>query len=712
MRKIIITLLFCFIAHFGYSQFLPTPSPKYQHVGAQKVDTFIVIVPQDTADVPASKYPGAIMFMQQPGDTSHYYSNGYSWVKMGSKSFMALDSLRYDPATGIFYGRYTTGGELAVSTGLVDSLKRRVDSVWLSNDTLVIRRIGGNISIKITGLPQSNIKNLTDTFATKLTWDSPLTPMLTQPGIPIQPTTPLIKALPQLQQQINDFSGKFLEVNPALSQPGVNAKATGTVNVTTISGNGYGLNIERPDNISYDAALGYRVGGTVVGWAGLGNRNNNDYSIQFLTARTRLVNADTSGVQLIGVSQYGGLRMFAKFKNEKLLMGDSMQASAEAIAPIHVSNAADTGIYALHKIVSDVNLATSDSSHVIANTKYVKDQIAGYNAKYVQLSPAAAQSGAALNLTGNATLNRANTSTTAAYSILTGGVQTGYFGAASIGSNSLVVTASNGPLALYAPDSTSLNITSYGTVTPGNTFIKARSGKTVFGDSVASNVFGRYPIDVIGIQDTSIRAVNRIVQDYSLSLADNSKTVVTSSWIVSQAYLKAANATWQAATTAGNTTGNIIKITGSTGSLTGTNGGLEMFYDGTQAVLQGYDRVAATLKPIKLSATAVNIVAGLQLPVRTVTTTTTATISDYTILVNNSGAVTINLPAASSSTGTILVIKKLSAASNDVTIDPNASETIDTGTTKLLTLQFSSVMIQCDGTKWNILSSHAAATTL
>lgn len=605
---------------------------------------------------------GAIVILRS--NNKMYRKDSVSWKEIASSgSIKAIDSLRYDAATAAFIARYTTGGELTIQTGLVDSL------------------------------------------ATRITWNSPLTPMLTQPGIPIQPTTPLIKALPQLQQQINDFTGKFIEVNPALSQPGVNAKMTGTANVTTTTTNGYGLNIERPDNISYDAALGYRVGGTVVGWTGMGNRNNNDYSIQFLTSRTRLINADTSGIQLIGVSQYGGLRMFAKFKNEKLLLGDSMQASADAIAPIHVSNAADTSIYALHKIITDVNLSVSDSSHLVANTKYVKDQVAINNLRYATLNPPSPQA-------GSLSISRPNTLSTATYAVTTGATLTGYLGAASIGSNSLVVTASNGPLALYAPDSTSVNITSYGAVTPGNTFIKARSGKTAFGDSIASNVFGRYPIDVIGIQDTSIRTTNRIVQDYALSLADNSKTVVTSNWIVSQGYLKSANATWQAATTTGNTTSNIIKVTGSTGSLAGTNGGLEMFYDGTQAVLQGYDRVAASLKPIKLSASTVNVVAGIQLPIRTVTVTSTLTTSDYTVLVNNSGAVTINLPAAASSTGTVLNIKKLSAAINDVTIDPNASETIDAATTKILTLQYSSVIIQCDGTKWNILSSHAATTTL
>lgn len=603
----------------------------------------------------------------------------------------------------------TDTGWAAISAGTL----RALDSARWSHDTIFFRlTTGGELPIKITGLPQANINNLPDSLVTKLSWSSRLSPLMTQPNLPIQPTDSIPQAFGKLQAQINAYSsGQFIEVNPAVSQPGVNAKVTGTLNMTTTSGNGYGLNIERPDYISYDAALGYRRGGSVVGWAGTGNRNNDDYSIQFTTSRVRVITADSVGTQFIGASRYGGFRMYMATKNNRILLGDSLLASFNAQAKIDIQASEDTSLYALHKMVTDINLSVGDSSHLVANTKYVKDQVAGYNAKYVQLNPSSTQTGAALNLTGNVTLNRANTSTTAAYSIVTGATQTGYFGAASIGSNALVVTASNGPLALYAPDSTSLNITSYGAVTPGNTFIKARSGKTVFGDSVASNVFGRYPIDVIGIQDTSIRTLNRIVQDYNLSLADNSKTVVTSNWVVSQAYLKSANATWQASTTAGNTTTNIIKVTGSTGSLSGTNGGLEMFWDGTSSVLQSYDRVGAALKPMKLSASAVNVAAGVQFPIRTVVATTTATISDYTILVNNSGAATINLPASATATGTVLNIKKLSAVSNDVTITP-ASGTIDGAATKVLTLTNSSVTIQCNGTNWYITASNANATTL
>lgn len=92
--------------------------------------------------------------------------------------------------------------------------------------------------------------------------------------------------------------------------------------------------------------------------------------------------------------------------------------------------------------------------------------------------------------------------------------------------------------------------------------------------------------------------------------------------------------------------------------------------------------------------------------ITTKTANYTATASDYSIVCNNSGAITISLPAASGATGRVYVIKKISAALNNVTIDPNASETIDGATTRVLTTQYESVLIQCDGTSWYILSKN------
>ncbi len=101
-------------------------------------------------------------------------------------------------------------------------------------------------------------------------------------------------------------------------------------------------------------------------------------------------------------------------------------------------------------------------------------------------------------------------------------------------------------------------------------------------------------------------------------------------------------------------------------------------------------------------------VAGSQaLPVTTKTATYTAAASDYTILCNNtSGAININLPAASGCSGRIYVVKKVSGAGNNVVIDGNASENIDGATTRTLATQYESVMIQSDGSNWYILSKN------
>lgn len=92
--------------------------------------------------------------------------------------------------------------------------------------------------------------------------------------------------------------------------------------------------------------------------------------------------------------------------------------------------------------------------------------------------------------------------------------------------------------------------------------------------------------------------------------------------------------------------------------------------------------------------------------ITTKTASYTATANDYSIVCNNAGAITITLPAASGATGRVYVIKKISAGGNNVTIDPNASETIDGATTRVLTTQYESVLIQCDGTSWYILSKN------
>lgn len=90
--------------------------------------------------------------------------------------------------------------------------------------------------------------------------------------------------------------------------------------------------------------------------------------------------------------------------------------------------------------------------------------------------------------------------------------------------------------------------------------------------------------------------------------------------------------------------------------------------------------------------------------IRSEAATYTAVLTDATILMDaTGGARTVNLPTAASSRGVRYNIKKTDASGNAVTVDGNASETIDGATTFALTVQYQSVTVQSDGTGWQIL---------
>lgn len=89
--------------------------------------------------------------------------------------------------------------------------------------------------------------------------------------------------------------------------------------------------------------------------------------------------------------------------------------------------------------------------------------------------------------------------------------------------------------------------------------------------------------------------------------------------------------------------------------------------------------------------------------VTSVSTTYTAA-NDYTILASASGgSFTITLPASSGVTNRMYVIKKTDSSVNTVTIDANASETIDGALTYVLTTQYAAITIACNGSNWFII---------
>lgn len=83
-----------------------------------------------------------------------------------------------------------------------------------------------------------------------------------------------------------------------------------------------------------------------------------------------------------------------------------------------------------------------------------------------------------------------------------------------------------------------------------------------------------------------------------------------------------------------------------------------------------------------------------------------AATTDDTILVDaSSGATEVDLPAAATSSGVQLTIRKTDTSVNAVTIDPNSSETINGSATSVsLTQQYDSITLLCDGSGWVITS--------
>ena len=78
----------------------------------------------------------------------------------------------------------------------------------------------------------------------------------------------------------------------------------------------------------------------------------------------------------------------------------------------------------------------------------------------------------------------------------------------------------------------------------------------------------------------------------------------------------------------------------------------------------------------------------------------TATLDEDIIIMKDTAACTVSLPAASTATNKVYHIKKFGNSVNAVTIDPNGSEKIDNATTKTMGGYLDSIMIVCDGVEW------------
>lgn len=144
-----------------------------------------------------------------------------------------------------------------------------------------------------------------------------------------------------------------------------------------------------------------------------------------------------------------------------------------------------------------------------------------------------------------------------------------------------------------------------------------------------------------------------------------------------------------------------LTFTGSTGSKIASTSTEKMAFWGSTPVVQQTGSIVSALGTIGIVASPTLYQQEVSTPVVTKTATYSITASDVTVLADaTSSGFTLTLPAAGGVAGRWFIVKKIDGTANIVTIGTTSSQTIEGVTTRQLTAQWSSLMVQSDGTNW------------
>ncbi len=128
-----------------------------------------------------------------------------------------------------------------------------------------------------------------------------------------------------------------------------------------------------------------------------------------------------------------------------------------------------------------------------------------------------------------------------------------------------------------------------------------------------------------------------------------------------------------------------------------TRGTLEASSTGSALSLTSAAIVSVTLTAARVSQ--LDLLTGLGQAEVSVTTTATLTIGRMHVCSGTSADYTVTLPAASGNAGKLIGVRMATGLTKLVTVDGNASETIDGATTRVMWAGESAILL-CDGSNW------------
>ena len=126
-----------------------------------------------------------------------------------------------------------------------------------------------------------------------------------------------------------------------------------------------------------------------------------------------------------------------------------------------------------------------------------------------------------------------------------------------------------------------------------------------------------------------------------------------------------------------------------------------------QSVLKGSSVIAIRYDDgggfIDFHITAQQLIDSLNGTINTVSSNYSASAHETVLCIAASGAFTVTLPVAASSEGVTIIIKKIDAGNNTITIDGDGTELVEGEQSIILTSPGESVTLKCDGTAWFIV---------